>query len=255
MRFSANLGFLWADLPLAEGIRRAHAAGFDAVETHFPHHEPVGDVQRALEATGLPMICLNVPPGDRARGDFGLMAVPGREKEAAEGLSCSIRLAREWQAPFVHAMAGKAEGPEAQAVLLAALRAAGKEAERAGVTLLIEPINPFDVPDYFLSGFDQAAALLEELDGLPVGLMLDCYHAARMGEDAFAIYDRLKKSVRHAQFAGTPGRGEPDTGSTDYKVLLKAIRNAGYDGFFGAEYRPAGMVEHGLGWLKGMRDL
>lgn len=82
MRFSANLGFLWPQLPLAGRIRAAGAAGFDAVEFHDPYDEPQADLRDALRDTGLSLLALNTRPGNRAAGEFGLSALPGHETRA-----------------------------------------------------------------------------------------------------------------------------------------------------------------------------
>jgi hydroxypyruvate isomerase len=82
VRFSANLGFLWADRPLPEAIRAAKAAGFDAVECHWPYGVPAAEVKAALDETGLQMLGLNTSRGDVAAGENGLSALPGREADA-----------------------------------------------------------------------------------------------------------------------------------------------------------------------------
>ena len=76
MRFSANLGFLWQDRPLPEAIHAAHAAGFDAVECHWPYDTPAQATRAALEETGLPLPGLNTVRGEP--GENGLCALPGR---------------------------------------------------------------------------------------------------------------------------------------------------------------------------------
>ena len=66
MQFSANLGFLWTELPLPEAIRAAKAAGFDAVECHWPYDVPAEELRAVLDETGLPMLGINTVRGDIA---------------------------------------------------------------------------------------------------------------------------------------------------------------------------------------------
>ena len=102
--FSANLGYLFTDRPLPEAIRAAKACGFDAVECHFPYDVPPAEVIAALEETGLPMISLNTRLGDRAAGEVGLCALPGREDDARDAITQAVTYAAE-------VGAGAAPGP------------------------------------------------------------------------------------------------------------------------------------------------
>ncbi|MBM3612742.1 MAG: TIM barrel protein, partial [Alphaproteobacteria bacterium] len=149
MRFSANLGFLYLDLPFLARIGQAARDGFDAVECHFPYDVPVADTRAALRDAGIRMIAINTPPGDLGRGDFGLAALPGREAEAREAILRALDHAAGIGAGAVHVMAGKSGGGRAaEAVLRANLRLAAAEAALRGLEVLIEPINRRDVPGY-----------------------------------------------------------------------------------------------------------
>ena len=102
MKFSANLGFLWNDRPLPEAIRAARAAGFDAVECHWPYVIPADEVKAALDETGLRMLGLNTRRGDVDAGDNGLSAIPGREAEAREAIDEAIAYATAIDTPNIH---------------------------------------------------------------------------------------------------------------------------------------------------------
>jgi hydroxypyruvate isomerase len=245
LRISANLGFLWSDLPLPEAVARAAAAGFDAVEFHWPYATPVEDVTAALTAAGMPLVSLNtrVSPGE-----FGLAAVPGAEARAREGIAEAVAYARAAGAGAVHVMAGLADGREAEAVFRR--NVAWAVGQAGGLAVLIEPINRVDVPGYFLHDYGLAAEIAAETGAR---VMLDCYHATAMGQDPLAVFRAHGARVGHVQFADFPGRGAPGTGDARLERVLPAIRDAGYTGMFGAEYRPAGPVEDGLGWLAAMK--
>ncbi len=156
LSFSANLGFLWADFPLPDAIRAAAAAGFDAVECHWPYATDPAEVRAALVETGLPMLGLNTVPGDLAAGDFGLSAVPGRETEARDAIDAAIDYAAVTRAHAVHVMAGKARGPDARATFLDALAYAAHRARPLGIGILIEPLNRHDVPGYHIGTVAEA---------------------------------------------------------------------------------------------------
>jgi hydroxypyruvate isomerase len=249
MRFSANLGFLWRECPLPEAIRAAHAAGFDAVECHWPGPVPAADLRAVLAETGVPLLSLNTAKGDAARGEFGLAAVPGRGAEARDGIDAALAYAEALGASYLHVLAGCADGPRAEAAYLDALAYAEAAAGPAGVRLLIEPLNPADVPGYFLRDLDQALGVLDTIGSDRIRLMVDCYHLARLGEDVCARLEQVAPWIGHVQMAGVPDRGRPDRGTLDYRRVFETLRHIGYDAPIGAEYDPRGPTEESLGWM------
>lgn len=250
MRFSANLGFLWSDLPLPDAIRAAHAAGFDAVECHWPYDVAPTAVAEALSETGLPMLGLNTPRGQP--GDFGLAALPGREDEARQGIDAAIAYARAIGCGAVHVMAGVADGPAAEAAFLANLDHACRAAP--DLLLLIEPLNPRDAPGYFLSGADHAARIIARLGHGNLRLMFDCYHLQILHGDPVPQLDRHAAILGHVQIAAVPDRGPPDHGVVDYRRICARLRGMGWQRPLGAEYRPSGRPEDSLGWLAVLRN-
>lgn len=253
MRFSANLGFLWTEMSLPGAIRAAKAAGFDAVECHWPYDTPAEEVRKALDHTGLPMLGLNTRRGDVAAGENGLSAVPGREEEARAAITQAIDYAHAIGAGAVHVMAGNASGGAAHDTFVANLRFAVDYAVGRDVGLLIEPLNQFDAPDYFLRNTVQAAAIIDEIDAPILRLMFDCYHVGRTEGQVTARFAALLPMIGHVQFASVPDRGAPDGGEVDYKAVFAEIARLGWDKPLGAEYKPNGPTDATLGWLQTMR--
>lgn len=252
-KFSANLGFLFQELPLPDAIRAAKAAGFDAVECHWPYAVPVEDVRQALDDTGLQMLGLNTSRGDVARGDNGLSAIAGREHEAQAAIREAIAYAVGIAAPNVHVMAGKASGDAAKRVFLENLGYACDLAKCHDITILIEPLNTRDAPGYFLNGSAQAVELIETLDTSDLKLMFDCYHLQIMEGEIAGLLTALMPHIGHIQIAAVPDRGEPDHGELDYRQILRLLDDMGYIRPIGAEYRPQTSTQAGLGWLQTFR--
>ncbi|MDG1471694.1 MAG: TIM barrel protein [Ascidiaceihabitans sp.] len=249
MKFSANLGFLWTELSLPDAIRAAKSCGFDAVECHWPYGTPPEDVDAALRETGLHMLGLNTARGDVAGGDNGLSAIPGREAEARAAIDQSIAYARAINTPNIHVMAGFATGSRAHATFVDNLTYACTQAALLGITILIEPLNHFDAPGYFLTTTDQAMQVIADV-GLPnIKLMFDCYHVQRMEGNLCDKIKDLLPFIGHIQFAAVPGRGAPNQGEINYPYLFKAIADLGYEAPLGAEYKPMGATEPTLGWM------
>ncbi len=251
-RFSANLGFLWAELPLPQAIRRAKAAGFDAVECHWPYAEDPDAVRQALAETGLLMLALNTRRGEP--GENGLAALPGREREARAAIDEAFGFGARIGARAVHVMAGAAKGIDGAAETFAAnLDHAADRAAEHGMGVLIEPLNRRDAPDYLHGTVEEAAAMVRAVGRPEVRILFDCYHQQIMGGDLARRFEAHLEMIGHVQIAAVPTRAEPDAGEVDYGWLLPALLAAGYRRFVGAEYRPRGATEDGLGWLDALR--
>lgn len=250
MRFSANLGFLFTGESLPDAIRSAARHGFDAVECHWPFEEDPAAIVAALNETGLPMLSLNTSRGDVSAGDNGLAAIPGREAQARTAIDAAIDYACSIGCRNVHVMAGKAEGPGAFSAFTSNLAYAAERADLAGIGLLIEPLNTRDAPGYFLTSLDVARAVVGEVGVPNLRIMFDCYHMQIMGGDLLDRISRNLDHIGHIQFAGVPGRDEPDRGEVAYERLFVAVQELGFSGYFGAEYRP---TSGSFKWLGALR--
>jgi hydroxypyruvate isomerase len=250
IRFSANLGFLWADLPLIDAIYAAKRAGFAAVECHWPYATPATDVARALTDTGLPMLGLNTPRGNLDLGENGLAAVPGREADAHAAIQQAITYGAAIDARAVHVMAGLADGPKAHQAFTRNLHMACDMAAAEGMTILIEPLNQHDAPGYFLRTTEQARALIAEVAAPNLKLMFDCYHVGRSEGDIVTRLQDLQSIIGHIQFASVPDRTRPDQGEVDYHYVFSAIAAMQWSRPIGAEYKTAGNTDETLGWMR-----
>ena len=249
-RFSANLGFLWTELSLPKAIHAAATAGFHAVECHWPYDTPVANVQEALKKTNLPMLGLNTRRGDVAAGENGLAAIPGREDEARNAIDEAIGYAQAISARNVHVMAGFAEGELARQTFVENLQYASLQAAEHGIGILIEPLNAYDAPGYFLRTTEQAHELILEADCPNLKLMFDCYHVQLMEGDLSHKLEKYFDIIGHIQFASVPERGPPDAGEINFSHIFQVIDDLGYQLPIGAEYKPTTSTNRTLGWLK-----
>ena len=246
-RFSANLGFLWSDRSLPEAIRAAKAAGFAAVECHWPYDTPAIEVRAALEESGLPMLGLNTSRGEVAAGENGLSALPGREREARAAIDQALDYARVIGAGAVHVMAGFATGPEAEKTFAENLTYACQNA--GDITILIEPLNRHDAPGYFLSTTVHAQRIIADVGQPNLKLMFDCYHIGRMEGDLTTRFKALRSIIGHVQFASVPDRGTPDHGEINYEYVFGELASQGWDRPLGAEYKPKYGTDQTLNWM------
>lgn len=252
--FSANLGFLWNELPLPDAIRAAKSAGFDAVECHFPYETAAQDVVDALRETGLEMLSLNTARGDLTKGETGLAALAWRKSEARAAIDEALAYAEQTGTRNIHVMAGIASGETARQVFIDNLDYAANKAARIDCTILIEPLNSYDMPGYFLQTTSQAKSIIDTLAKANLKLMFDCYHVQLMEGDLSHRIEKLGPVIGHVQIAGVPDRCEPDAGEIWYPHIFQVLRQIGFSGPVGAEYRPRNDVESGLGWLEKLRN-
>jgi hydroxypyruvate isomerase len=245
--FSANLGFLWPNSSLADAILAAHRCGFVAVECHFPYDEPVDEVCQALEATDLPMLGLNTIRGPL---NAGLAALPDQLSAARRAINQAFEYGAQIGARNVHVMAGATSGQEAKSTYLDNLRYASDVAEKHNMSVLIEPLNPFDMPGYFLRDTVHACELLETLSLNNVKLMFDVYHVGRTEDQVIDRFSSCLPLIGHVQFASVPDRGPPGHGEIELDLIFDAIDHSGWSQPLGAEYKISGSTEDTLGWMR-----
>lgn len=248
-RFAANVTMLFTEVPMLARPDLAREAGFDGVEVLFPYDHAPKDWQAAL--SGMPVALINTHPGDWAAGDRGYAAVPGLEDVFRSSFLRAADLAAQLGAGRVHVMAGVARGPQAEATYVENLGWAAAQAP--DLQLTIEPLNPDDMPGYFLNDFDQAARIVDDLALPNLGIQFDLWHAARIHGNADAVWARHKSRVNHVQIAGFPGRNEPGGGGFDLTGLCAELDDSGYSGWISAEYMPARATVHGLMWLSALK--
>jgi hydroxypyruvate isomerase len=251
-RFSANLGFLFTDRPDTERIAAAADAGFKAVEMHWPYHVPASEMRAALARSSMTMLGLNTPVGNADAGDFGLGALPGREGEFQQAVDQAVSYGSAIGASAVHCMAGIVAPDQAAAAertFIENLKVASDKAAQANLTVLLEPINHRDKPGYFLHHIEQAASIIEKIGRGNVRIMFDCYHTQIMQGDLTRRLETYLDVIGHVQIASVPKRAEPDDGEIDFREICRTLDRIGYAGWTGAEYKPRGRTEDGLGWL------
>jgi 2-dehydrotetronate isomerase len=264
-KFAANLSMLYPELDFLDRFEAAAKDGFKGVEFLFPYDYKKEDLAARLASCGLQQVLFNAPPGDWAAGERGLACLPGREAEFQTGIARTLDYAAALQCPRLHVMAGlmplSVPYDQLRATYIQNIRYAAKQAAKLGVNVLIEPINPRDMPHFFLSRQADAHALIEAIDEPNVKVQFDLYHCQIVeGDVAMKIRQYLPTGrVGHFQIAGVPMRHEPNVGEMNYNYLFGVIDEVsdacGWDGWVGCEYRPArGAVANGttdgLGWMR-----
>lgn len=257
MQLIANISMLFTELPLAQRLAAARDCGFDGVEIQFPEVSETEALRDRIAATGMPVVLVNVPRGTGA--EVGLAALPGREGEFRAAVARSAQQAAALSVRKVNVLAGRpppdADPALCRRTLIDNLRHAADVMAELGVRVMVEPVNPKDVPGFFLTDLQTALDVLSEAAHPNLFLQFDFYHMALTEPDLCAAIARAGPRIGHVQFADTNGRNEPGSGDIDFAAALNALRRAGYEGAVSAEYRPAGETTAGLGWMDGIRKM
>jgi hydroxypyruvate isomerase len=257
-RFAANLTMMFNEVPFLDRFDAAARAGFEAVEFLFPYPYPAAEIRSRLAANGLQLVLHNLPAGNWDAGERGIACHPDRVIEFHTGVGKAIEYAQALEVRQVNCLVGKApvatDPATARRTLVANLRFAAGELKKAGIKLLVEPINTYDIPGFFVSRTDDAIALLDDVDSDNIFLQYDIYHAQRTEGELGATIARHFPRIAHIQLADNPGRHEPGTGEINYDFLFRLIDRLGYAGWIGCEYKPATTTEAGLRWLHRQLD-
>ena len=251
-KLAANLTMLYNEVDFLERFDAAAQSGFTGVEYLFPYAYQKEQLAERLQRNRLVQVLHNLPAGDWAAGERGIACHPDRVGEFQEGVGKAIDYARTLECRQINCLSGiapaRVDPQQVRATFVSNLRFAAEKLGAAGIKLLIEPINTFDIPGFFLSGTRQALDVIRDVGSNNLYLQYDIYHMQRMeGELASTIKSHLPQ-IAHLQLADNPGRNEPGTGEINYRFLFGFIDSIGYDGWIGCEYKPKAATMDGLGW-------
>ena len=252
-RFAANLSMLFNDVDFVARFARAARAEFEAVEFMSPYEHDAHFLRQQLDEHQLQMILFNMPGGDRPKGDRGLGCLPHRRVEFQESVEVSIHYAQIMGSKFINCLAGIApegsEHAELEATYVNNLRFVCSEAKKIGLKVVIEPLNPWDFPRFFLTRTDQAADIVAKVGADNLGIEYDVYHAQMAEGNLTATVRRFLPLIWHMQVADVPTRAQPGTGEIRFDYLLRAFDQMGYQGWIGCDYHPTTEDDSHLNWL------
>ncbi|RFB80915.1 hydroxypyruvate isomerase [Methylovirgula sp. 4M-Z18] len=255
-KFSANLSMLFLEVPFLERFGAAKKAGFHGVEYVSPYEFGAEEIAKLLSEHQLEQVLFNLPAGDWGKGERGIACHPDRVEEFRAGVDKAITYAKALQCPQVNCLAGivptDVSAADARATLVSNLRFAAERLQAAGILLLLEPINHYDIPGFCVTKSAQGISIMDEVGSANLKLQYDIYHMQRMEGELANTAQKLLPRIAHIQLADNPGRNEPGTGEINYPFLFAHLARIGYAGWIGCEYKPKGGTNAGLGWMKGL---
>src|SRR5215468_6285641 len=240
-RFAANLSMMFTEVPFLDRFEAAAKAGFTAVEFLFPYEFPAKDVGERLHGNGLTQALFNLPPGDWAAGEKGFGALPDRFDDLKQSLVTALPYAQATGVKRLHLMAGIASRADRQAVeaFYKSVAWAAEFFAPHGLDVVIEPINPRNVPGYFLNDFGFARDLINELKVPNLKLQFDIYHCQIIHGDVTMRLREMMPITGHVQIASVPSRNEPDGEELNYPFVFAELDRLGYSGCIADDYTGA----------------
>ena len=122
-----------------------------------------------------------------------------------------------------------------------------------GGSLLLEPLNTVkDHVGYHLYDLDEAVKLLVKTGDSRIKILCDLYHQGMMGDDLISLIQKHVQHIGYFHIADIPGRGEPNSGSINWKAVLTEIKNSSYEGVVGFEYAPSGDSDKSLAVIQSL---
>ena len=253
-RLAANLSMLFTEHAFLDRFAAAAQAGFKAVEFLFPYAFEVKQIAEKLQENNLQLVLHNLPAGNWEAGERGIACHPDRVEEFRQGVDVAIAYATALNVTQLNCLVGirpaNVSAEQAEQTLLANLRYAADKLKAANISLLIEAINTFDIPGFFLSGTQQTLELIRATGSDNIFVQYDIYHMQRMEGELINTIKNNLAMIKHIQLADNPGRFEPGTGEINYRTILAALDDMGYQGWVGCEYKPQNGTVAGLGWIK-----
>lgn len=253
-KFAANLTMLFTEAPFMERFALAAKAGFTHVEYLFPYPFKAEDLKAELDKHGLQQVLFNLPAGDWAAGERGIASLPGRTDEFRAGVSQAIEYAKVLGVNRVNCLVGKRiaghSDEEHRQTLVENIRFAATELAKHDIELVIEPINHYDIPGFFINRTEQAIQIIDEAGQPNVRVQFDIYHVQREEGEITGTFRKYKDRIGHIQIADNPGRHQPGTGEINFPFLFREIDAAGYPGWIGLEYNPTPDTLSSFGWMQ-----
>jgi len=237
MKLSICIEMFWLETPFEERIALAQKAGYMAFEFWNWSNKNLEQIRAAQSETGLAVAGLVCEPG------FSLALPHLSDDEHVKGAEASAKAAKSLNCSTLIITTGNVVAGETYEMtrrrVVRKLRRVAAVAADQGVTVVLEPLNPFvDHPGYWLATMAQAMDIITEVDSPHLKILYDIYHQQITEGNIIANLKQYAPWIGHIHVAGVPGRAELVGGDLDYRAIFKAIDEAGYDGYVGLELRP-----------------
>ncbi len=224
--------------------------GFRAYEDNGLPKRPV----ELQEKIGQELRRLNMAMGVFvAHGDFAAESFVKRDpavrdalvKEMHAAVEVAKRVDAKWCTVVLDANDPKTDVGIQTANAIDNLRACAEVFEKAGLVMVLEPLNHWNHPGLFLTSVPQAYAICRAVDSPACKILNDFYHQQIAVGNLIPNMEACWDETAYLQVGDNPGRNEPGTGEINYRNIFKRVHEKGYAGVIGMEHGKADKSQAG----------
>ena len=245
IKSSVCIEMVYTEVPFLERIDKAARAGFDAIEFWNWDNKDLPALKAAVEEAGIGIASFQANLG-------GTLIHPEQRDSFVSSIAQSLEKARELGSSGLFLLTDELaedrsvrfQYPELSAEekyesVLEGLGLIAPLAEKAGVTLVLEPLNSqVDHVGYFLDSSATGFELVRAVDSPYIKLLYDIYHMQIMEGNIIQTLTGNQDVIGHVHVADVPGRHQPGTGELNFANIFGALRDAGYEKYVGFELDP-----------------
>lgn len=252
--FQANISMMFQEIDFLERFAAAAQAGFTAIEIMFPYDYEVEQISELLIKHKLSLNLFNLPPGDLQLGERGIAALPDRQDEFKQFADKALYYAQALNCTKLHCMSGivteDMDKTQCTNIYVENLKYLAQKAKPLGIEIMVEAINPTDIPDYLVNSQQQSLDIVQQTGMDNVKMQFDIYHCQMTEGNVASRFNEFLPHIGHVQIADVSGRHEPGTGEINYPFLFKHLDEAGYKAWVGCEYIPKHDSIKSLTWWR-----
>ena len=246
MKLCVPIPCFFNNLPFETAVEKISALGYRYVEIYDWKRLDLAAAAKALEASGVALLSM-------CAAEFRLTD-PACRGLWVDGIRESCEAAAVLGVKKLITQVGPDTGADRTAQhrsVVEGLKAGAAILERAGVTVMIEPLNTMvDHPGYYLTSSAEAFEIVREVGSPHVKVVFDIYHQQVSEGNIIPNIIKNLDCIAHLHAAGHPGRHELQYGENDYRNIFAAVDKAGYTGACGLEYTPLLAPEESLAAAK-----
>jgi hydroxypyruvate isomerase len=237
-RFSVMLWTLEKQSPFDRCLEIVADAGYQGVELTGQNQKWSTDetrrVMAKMRALGLTF--------DMLSGVKAGFADPSGAAEFMAQATAQMKAAKELESPQINLKSGNRVDNVSRSVQHAAsienLKRAADLAAANQVQIVVEPIDPLENPNMYLTSVSEAFEIIRAVDSPQVRVLYDFYHEQRAYGNLIEKLEQNIDLVGLVHIADVPGRHEPGTGEIDYANIYRKLGQLKYNKFIAMEFYP-----------------
>ena len=231
-----------AGADVVDQLRFMHDQGFRSLEDNGMRGRPLAEQEKIgaeLKRLGMRMGVFVINPDTAWTMTFAAGEASFREsclKDIDASIEVAKRVGATWATVVMGTVAPKLEPEYQTANAVEILRAAAERCEKAGLVMVLEPLNRRDHPSMFLTRVPQTFQICRAVNSPSCKILFDIYHQQITEGNLIPNFDQAWREVAYVQVGDNPGRKEPTTGEINYANVFAHLKRKGFTGVVGMEH-------------------